>query len=260
MTPLVPEAKTHAGYPDHNLHWWHSPRYPDIALLVRPETSDTKAAAEVLDRNAYQKPRLGFTLAEGDRWLDAGAHIGTFSALALHLGAAKVVAVEPVPTFAAMLKLNTTPDDRITRYEGIVTPPGDHIPRIVYVRDGLTGYRTTTLRARRLDSAEQIVPPAFPIDKLISAFDLDCVKLDIEGAEIEMLEAWAPGAAIRKLVFEWPFDVDDHTGRLARVMASLENLGFTTSYPSQVDRLTKWRKANGGLIFPNGILCYAWRD
>lgn len=242
------------------LKWWKSPR-PDVPLILyRPDTSDEKACREVIDRNAYQKPRLGFTLEEGDRWLDAGAHIGTFSALALHRGADRVVAVEPVPEFWLMMKLNTSPADRIFRYEGIVTPPGDDKPRVVYVREGRTGWRSTTLRTRRMDATSQIVAPAFPIDRLISAFDLDCVKLDIEGAEVEMLEVWTPPDTVRKLVFEWSFDVDDHTARLRSVLASLENSGFKLAYPGQVDRIEKWRKANGGLIFPNGILCYAWRE
>ncbi len=261
MTDVAVMRGASGALEDAGLKWWKSPR-PDVPLILyRPDTSDEKVCREVIDRNAYQKPRLGFTLEAGDRWLDAGAHIGTFSALALHRGADLVVAVEPVPEFGLMLKLNTTPPkDRAVLYEGVVTPPGKEQARVVYVRSGQTGWRSTTLRTRRMDAVTQIVAPAFPIDRLISGFDLDCVKLDIEGAEIEMLEAWTPPASVRKLVFEWPFDVDDDTARLRSVLADLETGGFKLAYHSRIDRIDTWRKADGGLIYPNGQLCFAWRE
>ena len=41
---------------------------------------------EVLKTGGYERPLMGFEVVPGERWLDVGAHIGCFTALALAAG------------------------------------------------------------------------------------------------------------------------------------------------------------------------------
>lgn len=227
---------------------WTSTRYPDVGLYIRPGTSDEKAAKEVLDKNAYQRPRLGFTLESGDRWLDAGANVGAFSVLACHLGADAVVAVEPLPAHLELLYSNIA-GLPVVVVEGVVaTEPGGYR---LGIRPAETEWRSSILPDHR--DVDAMAVQGFTVNQLIGAFSLTCVKLDVEGAEIAILEDWPPPEWVRKIAWEWSFDVDPSTGRLRDVIRRLRAFGFQVNYPSQVDRFDTWE------WYPWGRLCFAWR-
>ena len=79
--------------------------------------------------------------------------------------------------------------------------------------------------------------PVQPILKVLAKYKPDCIKMDIEGAEISILESLTPKdfthARIKKLVFEYSFDVDRS---IPRFLAIIENLKkyFTKVYYDKV--------------------------
>ncbi len=67
-------------------HW----RDKELKLYVRPwRQSDDSVIREVLERRAYE--RHGVALGARRRWLDCGAHIGTFALAAASAGSSAPV-------------------------------------------------------------------------------------------------------------------------------------------------------------------------
>ena len=230
-----------------------------LPLLIRPDTSDVKAAREVLEKNTYQLPGLGFTLQPGDRWLDAGANIGAFTMQAVHHGAALVVAVEPVPDHIDVLVKNIAAHpkaDRVTEVlQGAVTPPGFTDPVSVYERlNPEHQWRTSTARMTRQPTTTYRTK-AYPLDALIADYGIDCVKIDIEGAEHDVLRLWEPASSVRKIVVEWGFEDDDRTAPLVAWLDKLEDAGMRTASHSRIRRFPVWGKS----WVPRGCIVWGWR-
>lgn len=183
------------------------------SLLVRPGTSDAKAIQEVWERNTYEKPRLGFVIEPGELWLDAGANVGAFGALVVARGG-QVRCIEPNADNAALVRRNVLQaevvESALTLAGGPVTLHTNTAP--------LALRRHSICRARRKSSP--VVVRGVSWGDAIAA----CVgaKLNIEGAEIDLLSSNPPLGTLQKLVFEWSFDVCNEVNRLRRVVRWLE--------------------------------------
>ncbi len=228
-----------------------------LPLLIRPGTSDVKAARDVLETNTYQRP--GFQLEAGDRWLDAGANIGAFTMQAVHHGAALVVAVEPVPDHIDVLVQNIAAHPKAGRatevLQGAVTPPGQTDPVAVYERlDPEHQWRTSTTRMTHQPTTTYRTK-AYPIDALVADYGLDCVKLDIEDAERDVLRLWEPDAGVRKLVLEWGFQSEHRTAPLVAWLDRMETAGWLTAAPEQVRTSSYWLRN----WWPRAVPVFAWR-
>jgi FkbM family methyltransferase len=123
----------------------------------------------------------------GDIVLDCGAHVGVFTALALQLGAAEVIAIEPAPENAVCLRRNFAGEIAAGRV--VVVEKG------VWSSDGVLD-----LNVSKVTSAEDsfvaplqgssIKVPVTTIDALAGTLHLprvDYIKFDIEGAERDAL-------------------------------------------------------------------------
>ncbi len=231
-----------------------------VPLRIRPDTSDFKAARDVLERNTYQRVRGGFRLEAGDRWLDGGANIGAFTMQAIHHGAALVVAIEPVVDHLEVLAINVGAEvvaGSATILQGAITPPGHTDPVTVYERlDPQHQWRSSTARMTQ-QATTTYRTKAYPIDTLVATYGLDCVKLDIEEAEHDVLRLWEPDLGIRKLVFEWGFDVDNRIAPLVAWMDRMEAAGWetATTSPKAVRENPIWLKN----WVPPATTVFAWR-
>ena len=197
-----------------------------LHVWVRPGTTDEKVVPEVLTRRTYEKPRIGFLLEPRDRWLDLGGNIGTFVLLCLSRGVASVSSYEPEPENFALLRRNVEenfPNTKNVRW----------VARAVSVRKGtiplyLCGgeynkYRHTLCPKR----GRRVLPVR--VDAVLDAIKksrADCIKMDIEGAEIGILEfltaSHYQALGIRKLVFEYSFDVDKSIPRFMAMIRRLQ--------------------------------------
>lgn len=198
-----------------------------LTFTIRPGTSDKKAIDEVITRRGYRKTKpFAFDVAPGETWLDLGANIGSFSAYALARGAAHVIAVEPDPVHVELLRLNAKPHalSKLTILEvAVVADDRKSATLHLNTRAGNT-WRNSIERAWKGGEDREIT--CLNIGNLISKIDGEfCIKMDIEGTEIPILE-WllAHGDVmqrVRKLVFEWSFDVNPDLKRFRSVMTAL---------------------------------------
>ena len=62
-----------------------------LQVFVRTGSQgDEKIAQEVIVRGCYERPLMEFEVVAGGCWLDIGAHIGTFTSLALKAGTVNI--------------------------------------------------------------------------------------------------------------------------------------------------------------------------
>jgi FkbM family methyltransferase len=157
-----------------------------------------------------------------DLVVDGGAHVGTFTAMAA-LHAAKVVAVEPTPTTAALLRDNMARNglDHVQVVEGALWPTAG----------------TVDLHDNTLSSASSVIGgeatgvsvPTVTLGQLVEDHGtIDLLKLDIEGAEFPLLRETPDEvlARVDTIVGEmhlWASDDPDESALVRR----LEAAGFT---------------------------------
>lgn len=157
-------------------------------VWIRPDTADPDVFRSVFLRDecrvpipAGRQPRV---------IVDAGAYVGyTAVYYAMRYPAARIVAIEPQSANFEQLRKNTKGLDRITLVEGavwhqhdpleIVNPAAaSHSFRMTAASDGPAGVRSHTMS---------------DIMKLADTVHIDILKLDVEGAEYDILrhsEEW----------------------------------------------------------------------
>lgn len=125
--------------------------------------------------------------------IDVGAHLGTFTRIALLRGAHRVVAVEPDPVNAACFARTFAPDIADGRVS-LVVAAAWHSPGSLTFEPGNS---TQTGHVTESESARGVTVRAITLDEVVHELKLDRVdfiKMDIEGAERHAL------AGARKLL------------------------------------------------------------
>ncbi len=139
-------------------------------------------ADEICRRAAYERGRA--RVQPGDVVVDAGAHLGVFSRLALSRGAKLVVAFEPEPVNATCFEKT---------FAGEIAQG-----RVRLLRQALWSQRTTlrfrtnprNTAAGSVSASGETEVPAITLDEAleqIRAPKVDFIKMDIEGSEREAL-------------------------------------------------------------------------
>jgi len=216
-----------------------------LLFYIRPDTTDEKVVPEVVKRHVYT--RKDFTIEVGEYWADIGANIGTFSCFAFQRGA-KVVSYEPEQDNFELLQRNL----------GVNKFAGNSINKAVtYSGDDAILY---TCKSERNKYRHSIFPhkgwgmvkiPAVSFVDVLS-LGVDCVKMDIEGAEFEIFDKCADWGNVRKLAFEYHFDIDKKIANFLRRMDVLSR-HFTNIYYS---KLPKGEEYN---FFPAAKMVYCQR-
>jgi len=197
-------------------------------LFYRPGTTDEKVIDEVLKRNVYQRKKLDFVIESGDVWMDCGANIGTFSLLCLHKGA-EVYAFEPEPSNFSILNDNM----RINNYSASTFLQAVHLENrkgnLFLCKGDYNKYRHSLVPRR---GRSQIEVDVKSISSILKKFPINCIKMDIEGSEIEILEKMPVGdlKRIDKIVFEYSFDFDKSIPRFIRIIDRLRTIFSMVHY------------------------------
>lgn len=201
---------------------YKKPQHPyivdELTLNIRNDTTDQKVIDEVLVGNAYQNRNVSFTIEPQDKWLDLGANIGTFGLLALSCGAS-VKCVEPEPVNYELL-CNNLASNFSEKYEtlqvAVSTSAGSG--KLYLCNTEYNKYRHSMHISK---NRESIDVDTVELSSLLDG--VDCIKMDIEGAEIDLLEQYADKfKGIRKLVFEYTFDADPSIARFNAIIAKLK--------------------------------------
>ena len=183
--------------------------------------------------------------------------IGVFTRVALAAGAARVLALEPEPANAALWRENCEGcAPRAALLEAAVVhgaPPGGGGATLMYGKPRTDGVQNTWRHALRglshykeggaPTSVEVRTVPLFGAGGLLEAGEAEVegrqrgegwsfVKLDCEGAELALLQGFAPGdwRGVRRLVFEWSFTKERRMDVFLDVVARLEAEGFSVWY------------------------------
>jgi FkbM family methyltransferase len=185
-----------------------------IRFYHRPGFSDLKAFEEVVGRKVYLKH--GLKILPGEKWMDCGGNVGAFTLLACSLGA-EVTVYEPDPFNADMIERNL----RLNGYSATIKQAAlvhdDRESTILHIGNSNQVWRNSIVTKW---NEKGIRVPCLNFDHEARPFD--CCKMDIEGAEMPILENTA--AIFKKLVYEWSFDVDPSLPRIRRVIERQQQL------------------------------------
>lgn len=226
-------------------------RYP-LKFWLREKTSDIKAVEEVIERNSYQKPKKNFVIEPGEHWVDLGANVGAFSCLAAHLGAASVRAYECDPRNAELCRLNIYENgfsDKISLTEAAVVADQQKKAYLSVSEKNKNYWRNSI--CKQWKGSRMVQVPCMHFSETFGPED--CVKMDIEGSEMPILEKldFAP----KKLVFEWSFDIDPSCVRFREVMSRLERL-LSCDYRPIPSEILSWP----GSWFPAAMQVFCRRN
>jgi FkbM family methyltransferase len=187
--------------------------------------------------------------------LDLGANRGGFSHAMIDRFGCRCIAVEANPTLCAAIR----PHPRLTVVHAAVAPQGGELPFYVCRED-----EASSLLRRDHDNTvvETVMVPSRTIDELLTMHELaavDLLKVDIEGAEIGVLESCSSELLCR--IPQIAVEFHEWAGLIARsavleTIARLERLGFNV--------IPMWMRAYGDTLFVNrklasvGLVDFAW--
>lgn len=208
-----------------------------LNFAVRQGTSDFKAIKEVVIEKAYQ--RRDFAPVSGEKWIDVGANCGAFSVWAGSLGAA-VIAFEPDPETASIARTNIEANNLgklvSLRQSGLTA--NEDLGEAALHRNTANGNLWRNSLFKKWQGGETIKVPTEPIAPYWSP-DY-CIKLDAEGVEMPILEKYA-GRKVRKLVFEWSFDIDPSLARFESVISKLRETYQNVVFAGYKPGHTRWQ-------------------
>jgi FkbM family methyltransferase len=219
-----------------------------IKFYYRENTSDLKTFEEVIGRDVYRKK--GMTIKSGEKWIDCGGNVGAFTLLACSLGA-KVTVYEPDPNNCKMIEKNL----KLNNFEAEIVCAGlvhNEIKKAnLYVGNNGNVWRNSMFKNW---NGKGLKVDCVNFDEVTK--DGVCVKIDIEGAEMPILEN--TNRKFKKLVFEWSFDIDPSLPRFWNIIDKLNknykisSIGNTAKYESR--DYDVWQKS----WFPacTNVFCY----
>jgi FkbM family methyltransferase len=218
--------------------------------FYRSGSTDEKVIEEILINGAYRKPKIGFDIGPNDVWLDGGAQIGIFAEYAASRGAKKVVCYEPEKSNFALLKKNceSLTGKYQTEFETInraLTNKGGY--EVLHVAPNTWRHAIDTHYKKKLPT-QRIKCDAFR-DALKKRPEINCVKLDIEGAELEILKNPQPFENVNKLVFEYSFTKNRSMNYFFSCVVELKK-NFKVFYPKSYHNQKHNGKENtwGGFV------------
>jgi FkbM family methyltransferase len=160
---------------------WQTPRGRFWILAKSGEAFVYDLAEQLRGIYAYK----GLGARAGDIVLDCGANVGVYTRIALDVGAAKVVAIEPAPENVRVLRKNferEVAEGRVLVYSKGVWDKEDMLPMTI---DPSNSAADSFVLPRGKGAKVQMLSVT-TIDKIVAELGLervDFIKFDIEGAE-----------------------------------------------------------------------------
>lgn len=182
----------------------------------------------LLDENHYrqlfQPLYREMSLTKQDIWLDAGANIGAFAVRAAEF-VCTVIAVEPEPDNLHLLEDNI----RLNHIPNILTLECAVVwDDSTTVSLALSNSYSSTHRVGHIRGRESMEVDALNIDTIVSEHQVNKIKMDIEGSEVEILENMDL-SPIQEIIFEYHFSFtkDRPWDRYFKILRKLQDNGFT---------------------------------
>lgn len=196
---------------------------------MRPGSVDVEVIME-----SEQYLRLG--PRPTDVLLDLGANIGAVSRAFLARGVEHVVAVEPEPrNFELLLRNTASHHGRVTAIEAAVARRSGVRPLWL---SPTSNHGMHSLAVRQ--SARRRLVRCLTLDELLQAYAPTLLKIDVEGAEYELLAPLgALPPSVRGIAMELHFDRPSWRRRSAPTLTRLlASQGFTAREPPELETPT----------------------
>lgn len=201
-----------------------------IKFYHREGMSDLKTFKEVIGDKTYLKK--GMTIQKGEKWMDCGGNVGAFTLLACSLGA-EVTVYEPDKFNCEMIKKNLKLNGFKAEVKQYALVHNDVKNLILFIGNNGNVWRNSIVKKW---NNKGIKVPCLNFDEEAKKFD--CCKMDIEGAEMLILEN--TNKTFKKLVYEWSFDIDSSLPRFWNVIekqqkqySDLKDVGNTAKFKSR---------------------------
>lgn len=179
-----------------------------IKFYHRDGFSDLKTFEEVLGNKVYLKK--GMTINQNETWMDCGGNVGAFALLACSKGA-KVTVYEPDPYNCEMIKKNLELNGLEAEIKQVALVHNDIKEAVLFIGNNNAVWRNSIVKKW---NNKGIKVPCVNFDE--EAKNFDCCKMDIEGAEMLILEN--SNKVFDKLVYEWSFDIDGSLNRFRNII------------------------------------------
>jgi len=155
--------------------------------------------------------------------MDCGAYIGTFAIACVEQGAAYVTCYEAAPKNAAMLRQNCSRYQQIGVIEAALVASNDSTVSLNL--SGFSGANSILPQTRRMKFIEV---SAVNFRRSLLTLRPSVLKLDVEGAEYDLLASLCPGdlRSVRSLFIEF-HPIANREQRIADVRRYLEESGLT---------------------------------
>ena len=219
-----------------------------IKFYHREGTSDLKTFEEVIGRDVYQKK--GMKIQPNEMWYDCGGNVGAFTLLALK-NKASVKVFEPDPYNCEMIEKNLKLNNLKAEVINAALVHNNQKEALLFVGNNGNVWRNSLFKNW---NGKGLKVKCINFDE---NFDNDiCVKMDIEGGEMSILEN--TNKVFKKLVFEWSFDIDPSLIRFWDIIDKLKDnyniasIGNTAKYETRDYQM--WQKS----WFPacTNVFCY----
>lgn len=217
-----------------------------IKFIARSGTSDLKTFNEVIVGNCYEKK--DFKILEGEHWIDLGGNVGAFALLACSKGA-KVDIYEPDPFNCKMIEANLKLNGFDANVHCKAVVANDRKEMTLYVGNNGNVWRNSLYKNW---GNQRFKVDCIHLSKVIKKNH--SVKMDIEGAEMDIIEAMK--VFPKKLVVEWSFDIDGVMERYRNAIDKLQANYKTVKYNKGFYKLPDYELPK--TIFPacDNVHCY----
>ena len=176
-------------------------RLGNVTVTCRDETMDKEISRKVIEGECYRE----MNLRKADVLLDGGANIGAFSLWA-YKKAASIIALEPEINNYTLLRRNLESNgvSNVAPMLGAIVGNNDRYRQLyVNLQRNQSSHSFLVRRGRN----EQLTE-CQNINAIIAKYGITAIKLDVEGAELEILNAitekkWEN---IRSLALEYHFN------------------------------------------------------
>ena len=192
-----------------------------------------------------REPPAGVPEAERHLFVDCGANLGWYSVVAATLGA-QVVAFEPLPANAALLRSNVARNALNDRVEIHELALGSEAPRGVLrlSADNQGDHRLIPdgIRAEPTSRRELIVEMG-TLDSVLAGRRPTVIKIDTQGSEVAILRggrsSWSEGNPVIVLEF-WPYGLERCGASAAELLILL---GEMVDVTHSCFEILEWRQA-----------------
>ena len=201
-----------------------------IQFYAREKTSDEKTFDEVIVRNVYEKQY--FKIKTGEHWIDLGGNVGAFALNAISKGAT-VDIYEPDPFNCKMIEKNLKLNNMNANIHNLAVVANDMKKMTMYVGNNMQVWRNSLYKNW---GNQKFTVKCINFNEVIK--ENHCVKMDIEGAEMPILEAMT--VMPKKMVFEWSFDIDASITRYREIVKKMQSNYNNVHAPSYSDDYVEW--------------------